>query len=144
MANHKFRVGQAVDFNPSRVGVPASLREYKILRLLPHEGGEPLYRIKSIVEPFERIAKESELALEPSAWKAKASEPVGLPEKAPRAWAVRKNPRAGMPVRVLLTQIAARMGRPAATSSTVRLSSASVRRWIVCRGSSPRRPASSL
>ena len=62
MANHKFRVGQAVEFNPSpRIGVPASVREYKILRLLPHESGERLYRIKTITEPFERIAKESEL-----------------------------------------------------------------------------------
>ena len=63
MAGHKFRVGQAVDFKPSRVGVPASLREYKILRLLPHDGGERLYRIKTITEPLERIAKESELVL---------------------------------------------------------------------------------
>jgi hypothetical protein len=64
MASHKYRVGQVVDFNPSpRVGVPASVREYKILRLLPHEGGELSYRIKTIAEAFERVAKESELAL---------------------------------------------------------------------------------
>lgn len=52
-----------VDFNPSRPGVPASIREYKILQLLPSEGGERTYRIKSITEPFERVAKESELSL---------------------------------------------------------------------------------
>jgi len=64
MASHKFRVGQVVDFNPSpRVGVPPSIREYKILRLLPHEGGERLYRIKTITELYERVAKESELEL---------------------------------------------------------------------------------
>ena len=62
MANHKFKVGQMVDFVPSRTGVPASVRAYKILRLLPHERGERLYRIKTIAEAFERIAKESELA----------------------------------------------------------------------------------
>ena len=61
MSNHKFKVGQMVDFNPSSVGVPASVRAYKILRLLPREGGEPLYRIKTIAEAFERIAKENEL-----------------------------------------------------------------------------------
>lgn len=63
MASHKFRVGQVVDFNPSQVGVTASAREYKILRLLPHEGRERLYAIKTIAERFERFAKESDLAL---------------------------------------------------------------------------------
>ncbi len=62
MASHKFKVGQMVDFVPSRAGVPAPVRTYKILRLLPHEGGERLYRIKTIAEAFERVAKESELA----------------------------------------------------------------------------------
>ena len=65
MASHKFRVGQVVDFNPSRVGVPASVRAYKILRLLPSEGCEQLYRIKTITEPIERVARESELTLGP-------------------------------------------------------------------------------
>ena len=50
-----------VDFNPARAAVPASIREYKILRLLPQEPGERRYRIKTIAEQFERIAKESEL-----------------------------------------------------------------------------------
>jgi hypothetical protein len=59
MANHKFKVGQMVDFIPSRSGVPASVRAYKILRLLPQEGGEPLYRIKTIAEAFERIASQA-------------------------------------------------------------------------------------
>lgn len=61
MANHLFKVGQMVDFVPSRAGVPASVRAYKILRLLPHERGERLYRIKTIAEAFDRVAKESEL-----------------------------------------------------------------------------------
>jgi hypothetical protein len=62
MPNHKYKVGQAVDLTPGRWGFPASAREYKILRLLPSEGGELLYRIKSAAETFERVAKESELA----------------------------------------------------------------------------------
>jgi hypothetical protein len=61
MANHKFKVGQMVDLIPSRAVIPALVRAYKILRVLPQEGGEPLYRIKTIAEAFERIAKESEL-----------------------------------------------------------------------------------
>jgi hypothetical protein len=64
MANHLYRVGQTVDFNPSmRSGVPASGRAYKIIKLLPHESGECTYRIKTIAELYERVAKESELAL---------------------------------------------------------------------------------
>jgi hypothetical protein len=62
MPHHKYTVGQAVDFTPGRWGFPASAREYKIIRLLPIEGGHLLYRIKSAVETFERVAKESELA----------------------------------------------------------------------------------
>jgi hypothetical protein len=58
---HKFKVGQMVDFVPSKSGVPASARSYKVLSLLPTEGGERLYRIKTIAEAFERIARESEL-----------------------------------------------------------------------------------
>jgi hypothetical protein len=58
---HKFKVGQMVDFVPSKSGVPASARSYKVMSLLPTEGGERLYRIKTIAEAFERIARESEL-----------------------------------------------------------------------------------
>lgn len=62
MSQHKFKVGQLVDFNPGRLGMPASAREYKIVRLLPPEGSDLLYRIKSVGEAFERVAKERELA----------------------------------------------------------------------------------
>jgi hypothetical protein len=61
MTHHRYTVGQAVDFTPGRWGLPASAREYKIIRLLPSEGGHLLYRIKCAVETFERVAKESEL-----------------------------------------------------------------------------------
>lgn len=61
MAHAKFKVGQLVDFNPARAAVPASIREYKVLRVLPREQGEQQYRIKSIAEAFERVAKESEI-----------------------------------------------------------------------------------
>ena len=61
MANHKYKVGQMVDFIPSHAGAAASSRAYKILRLLPREAGQHLYQIKTIAEACERIAKESEL-----------------------------------------------------------------------------------
>jgi hypothetical protein len=59
---HKYRVGQTVDYDPGRMGVRASSREYKVVRLLPPEGSELLYRIKSVGEAFERVAKERELS----------------------------------------------------------------------------------
>lgn len=61
MAGCKYRVGQMVDFNPSPADVTASVRKYKILRLLPRQGAEQRYRIKTITEPFDRIATESEI-----------------------------------------------------------------------------------
>jgi len=62
MARHKFKVGQLVDFVSPRSGAPAARRQYEIVRLLPIENGDVLYRIKSKGEPFERVAKESELS----------------------------------------------------------------------------------
>ncbi len=61
MTHHKFKVGQMVEFVSSGRGLAASNRSYKILRLVPHEVGEHQYRIKTIAEAFERVAKESEL-----------------------------------------------------------------------------------
>ena len=61
MVEHKFRVGQMVDLTPNRGSIPASDRAYKIIRVLPIERGERFYRIKTIAEAFERVAKESEL-----------------------------------------------------------------------------------
>ena len=62
MAHHKFKVGQLVDFVPSRPGTAISGRPYEIVRLLPAEAGELQYRIKSKSEGFERVVKESELS----------------------------------------------------------------------------------
>ena len=59
--DNKFKVGQMVDFVPSQAGIAAPVWAYKILRLLPHDGGDRLYQIKTISEAFERIAKECEL-----------------------------------------------------------------------------------
>lgn len=60
---HKFKVGQMVDYAPNRTGMSASSRGYKIVRLLPREGVDVVYRIKSAAETFERVAKEQELTL---------------------------------------------------------------------------------
>jgi hypothetical protein len=60
VAQHKFNVGQLVNYS-AKVGVPASSGGYKVVRLLPPEGGHLLYRIKSSGETFERVAREQDL-----------------------------------------------------------------------------------
>jgi hypothetical protein len=57
---HKFSVGQTVHYTGpfGRSGVSGSFR---IVKLLPLEGDEFRYRIKSAGEAFERVARESQL-----------------------------------------------------------------------------------
>jgi len=65
MTRHKFKIGQPVEFAPARPGMPTAGRQYEIVRLLPVESGEFLYRVKSKGETFDRVAKESELSRVP-------------------------------------------------------------------------------
>ena len=60
---HKFTVGSTVYFTASNVSRPAATGTYEVIRLLPTEGDDCQYRIKSSSEAFERVAKESQLAL---------------------------------------------------------------------------------
>lgn len=60
MPRHKYKAGQDVFYHPPK-GAMLGASKYKVLRLLPLEGGEVKYRIKSATEHFERVAKESEL-----------------------------------------------------------------------------------
>jgi hypothetical protein len=58
---HKFQVGQSVYFTSSSFGRPAAAGTYKVIKLLPSDGDDYQYRIKSPSEAFERVAKESQL-----------------------------------------------------------------------------------
>lgn len=61
---HKFSVGQTVELMHRAMG-NAPRGSYEIRKLLPdsdRESGDPIYRIKSVHEGHERVAKESELA----------------------------------------------------------------------------------
>ena len=62
MPPHKFKVGDAVEFSPGRRSMPASSGAYKVVRLVPSDTGENVYRVKSASEPFERTAREIELS----------------------------------------------------------------------------------
>ena len=60
LSTHKYKVGQSVRYGLElrRFGSNAS---FKIVQLLPAEGGYGQYRIKSVSEAHERIAKENEI-----------------------------------------------------------------------------------
>jgi len=60
---HKFSVGETVYFTASNVARPAASGTYEVIRLLPTDGDDCQYRIKSSTEAFERVAKESQLAV---------------------------------------------------------------------------------
>jgi hypothetical protein len=60
---HKYSVGETVYFTASNVSRPAASGTYQVVRLLPTDGDDCQYRIKSSTEAFERVAKESQLAL---------------------------------------------------------------------------------
>jgi hypothetical protein len=64
VSNHKFKIGQSVNYTSGRrFGFAGSARGiYKITQLLPPEGDDFQYKIKSAAEPHERMAKESQLA----------------------------------------------------------------------------------
>jgi len=61
LANQKFAVGQSVRFTSGTVGRPGTGGTYKIIRVLPFESDEHRYRIKSVDEAHERVARESQL-----------------------------------------------------------------------------------
>ena len=60
-AQHKYQLGQAVQFTSSPVARPGADGSYKIVKLLPSDGEDYQYRIKNPGEAFERVAKESQL-----------------------------------------------------------------------------------
>jgi hypothetical protein len=60
---HKFVVGENVYFTASNIARPAAGGIYEIIRLLPTDGADCQYRIKSTSEAFERVAKESQLTV---------------------------------------------------------------------------------
>ena len=61
LKTHRFSVGQTVRFTAGPFGRFGASGSYKVLKLLPVDGDEHTYRIKSASEAFERVAKESQL-----------------------------------------------------------------------------------
>ena len=61
MPDHKFHIGEFVELMPS-VTRSAPRGVYVVTKPLPESAGEYEYRIKSVNEPHERVARESELS----------------------------------------------------------------------------------
>ncbi len=61
MSDHKFRIGQSVLYTSGPYGRGGVGAVYKVTQLLPPEGDDRQYRIKSSDEPHERVVKESQL-----------------------------------------------------------------------------------
>ena len=62
MTFHPFHVGQTVYVRPSAFAGNAASGLYEIRAVLPEEHGLRQYRIKSLIEPYERVASEHELS----------------------------------------------------------------------------------
>lgn len=60
MAAHRFKIGERVIFHSPRTATAPSV--FTVLRLMPAEGQDLTYRIKSTEVGIERIAKERELS----------------------------------------------------------------------------------
>jgi hypothetical protein len=58
---HKYGIGEAVYYTSPTFGRAAAIGSYTVVKLLPSEGDDYQYRIKSSGEAFERVAKESQL-----------------------------------------------------------------------------------
>jgi hypothetical protein len=61
LKSHKYQVGEMVYYTSPTFGRAAATGSYTVVKLLPSEGDDYQYRIKSNGEAFERVAKESQL-----------------------------------------------------------------------------------
>jgi hypothetical protein len=61
VSGHKFSIGQAVFFMGGMAGRGGPSGSYRIVRQMPPENGDFQYRIKSVGEAYERVARESQL-----------------------------------------------------------------------------------
>ena len=61
MSDHKFAVGQSVEFSPDWLVDNTIKGQYTIVRLYPKTGNTPQYRIKSKRDGHERMVQEDRL-----------------------------------------------------------------------------------
>jgi hypothetical protein len=61
LQTHKYQVGETVFYTSGMAGRGNGTGSYQVVRLLPPDGNDFQYRIKSLAESYERVAKESQL-----------------------------------------------------------------------------------
>lgn len=61
MNGHKFKIGQSVNYTSGPFGAGRARAIYTVMQLLPAEGDDCQYKIKSGTEPYERVVRESQL-----------------------------------------------------------------------------------
>jgi hypothetical protein len=62
MTHQQFHIGQTVYLRVSLFTRNAAPGLYEIRAVLPEEAGERRYRVKSLIEPYERVVLEQELS----------------------------------------------------------------------------------
>ncbi len=73
MSEHKFSVGQTVEFSPDWSSDRSIRGPYTIVRLYPKTGEVSQYRIKSKRDGHERMAQENQLDRRPGLAPARSS-----------------------------------------------------------------------
>jgi hypothetical protein len=66
MPSHSFAVGQNVDLVPSRSDGNVPRGAYTVQRLLPNDGVDREYRVRSVQDGHERVVRESQLRPRPA------------------------------------------------------------------------------
>jgi hypothetical protein len=61
MAAHSFAVGQNVELVPGKLDGNVPRGNYTIERLLPNDGTDREYRVRSVRDGHERVVRESQL-----------------------------------------------------------------------------------
>ena len=61
MPLHSFTVGQMLEFDPGKFDGTAARGSYAVVRLLPNDGSDREYRVRSARDGHERVVRESQL-----------------------------------------------------------------------------------
>ena len=61
MPHHSFAVGQMLEFDPGKFDGTAARGSYTVVRLLPNDGSDREYRVRSARDGHERVVPESQL-----------------------------------------------------------------------------------
>ena len=61
MLLHSFAVGQMLEFDPGKFDGTAARGSYAVVRLLPNDGSDREYRVRSARDGHERVVRESQL-----------------------------------------------------------------------------------